>query len=194
MLHEFLEATNYVDFHHTLIQAKIAEIKEVTVDEDERVLLAYHFVRDDITHSWDAKRRTVTQTASQTIKEQTGICYAKANLLAALLRGLTIPTGFCYQRLMLFNTPEQGYCIHALNAIYSKKRGRWIKVDARGNKEGIYAELNWDKEQLAFQTNEMKGEQLYPTIFSSPNIKTMKVLAEAHDALLMYRYSLPDNL
>lgn len=49
-------------------------------------------------------------------------------------QGLGIPAGICYQRLTLGDTPESGYCIHALNAVYMKRLDRWIRLDARGNK------------------------------------------------------------
>ena len=68
-----------------------------------------------------------------------GICWAKSNLFAALLRANNIPAGICYQRLTLGDTPDTGYCIHALNAVYIKSINKWIRLDARGNKNGINA-------------------------------------------------------
>jgi len=57
-------------------------------------------------------------------------------LLAAILRGMDIPAGICYQKLTLYDKPEDGYCIHALNSVYLKDLGKWVRIDARGNKEG----------------------------------------------------------
>ncbi|MFR8010211.1 MAG: transglutaminase domain-containing protein [Clostridia bacterium] len=51
----------------------------------------YHFVRDQIKHSWDIQDQRVTIRASDVLREKVGICYAKSNLLAALLRANHIP-------------------------------------------------------------------------------------------------------
>ena len=59
----------------------------------------------------------------------------KAYLLAAILRNLGIPTGFCYQKLILDVEEKPWLVIHGLNAIYLKSVSKWIRVDARGNKE-----------------------------------------------------------
>lgn len=48
------------------------------------------------------KDKRVTCSASDVLQHRSGICYAKSNLLAALLRKEGIPTRFCYQRLILF--------------------------------------------------------------------------------------------
>lgn len=64
--------------------------------EIEKAKTAFEFVRDEISHSWDIQSTIVTCKASEVLQYS----YAKANLLAALLRSQGIPTGFCYQRLM----------------------------------------------------------------------------------------------
>ena len=90
------------------------------------------------------------------------------NLLAALLRSQQIPTGFCYQRLMLFDTPEKGYCIHALNAVYFTSLNKWVRLDARGNKEGIDAQFSMDKEFLSFfHTGEPRRKRLPYDLFKT---------------------------
>ncbi|WP_308422147.1 hypothetical protein [Pullulanibacillus camelliae] len=61
-----------------------------------------------MSHSWDIQNSMVTATASEVIQQKHGICYAKTMLLAALLRTQSISVGFCYQRLLLFDSPEQG--------------------------------------------------------------------------------------
>lgn len=81
----------------------------------------------------------MTKSATEVLEQSVGICWEKANLLAALLRARGIPAGICYQRLTLSDVPEDGFCIHALNAVYIKSLNRWIRLDARGNKEGIDA-------------------------------------------------------
>lgn len=112
--------------------------------------MAYEYIRDQISHSWDIQATQVTKTAEDVIKVGHGICYAKSNLLAALLRGRDIPTGFCYQRLLLFDEATGQYCIHALNAVYITSLQKWVRLDARGDKPSIKAQFSLREEKLAF--------------------------------------------
>src|SRR5690625_3701657 len=140
-LSEYLAELNVVDYSNPVIQEKISELFNPSQTEIEKVKTAFEFVRDEIFHSWDIQGTQVTCNASEVLSVGEGICYAKSNLLAALLRSEGIPTGFCYQRLMLFDTPEKGYCIHALNAVFLKTINKWIRLDTRGNKPGIDAQF-----------------------------------------------------
>lgn len=114
--------------------------------------------------------------------------------MAAFLRSQGIPAGFCYQRLTLFDTPEQGYVIHALNAIYLKSLNKWIRLDARGNKPGVDAQFSVHEEKLAFPIREEFGEKDFPVIYTKPHPKTMNVLNKHLDALELYKYHLPSDL
>ena len=163
-------------------------------NEVDTVKRTYHFVRDEIKHSWDIQDRRVTARASDVLQEKVGICWAKANLLAALLRANQIPAGICYQRLTLEDTPESGYCIHALNAVYLSSLKSWIRLDARGNKEGIQAEMSLDQEQLAFAVRPELGEIDYQEVYAEPLPVTMDILEKSTDALYMYQHLLPQAL
>ncbi|MBM7698644.1 transglutaminase-like domain-containing protein [Kurthia huakuii] len=188
---DYLKPTDVVNYQHPHIQQIIDTLHIAPLSELEKVQRLYEYVRDDIAHSWDEQNHVVTRTASEVAEHQTGICYAKANLLAALLRKEGIPSGFCYQRLMLFDEPEQGYYLHAFNGIYLTTLNRWIYVDARGN---VQTELSIEEPALAFIPDESLGEKTYETIYVAPNNKTMHVLEEAQDALVMYTNDLPDTL
>lgn len=157
-LEEYLCETEEVDFMHMSIQKLIAILFNKNQSEVEKISIAYEYVRDGITHSWDARNPTVTRKASEVLQLKTGICYAKSNLLAALLRACNIPCGFCYQRLMLFDTPEKGYSFHTLNAVYIRDMNKWVCIDARGNKPGVAAEFSIKQEKLAFTVNEQMDE------------------------------------
>ena len=115
-------------------------------------------MRDEIKHSWDVQDKRVTKSATEALEQGVGICWAKANLLAALLRACGIPTGICYQRLTLGDVPETGFCIHALNAVYIKSLDRWIRLDARGNKSGVDAQFDLEQERLAFPVRKDLGK------------------------------------
>ena len=135
----------------------------------------------------------MTVSASDVLREGVGICWAKANLLAALLRANGIPSGFSYQRLTLGDTPDTGYGIHAMNTVYIASIDKWIRLDARGNKEGVDAQFSPDEEKLAFHITS-EGEEDYHDNHSYPDKRLMKVLEENTDALDMCLHHLPDQL
>lgn len=183
-----------VDYSHPLIRKKSDELFLKNESEIDKVKKAYEFVRDQISHTWDIQSSRVTCHASEVLLFREGICYAKSNLLAAHLRSEGIPTGFCYQRLMLFDTPDKGYCLHTLNAVFLASVNRWIRLDARGNKPGIQAEFSIEEEKLAFPIHEHLNEIDYPTIYLEPNPKTISTLKSYKDALIMYQIGLPTTL
>lgn len=189
----YLESSPYIDWEDPWI---IRVGKSLTAgDEVETARRAYRFVRDEIKHSWDAQDRRVTAKASQVLRQGVGICWAKANLLAALLRVNEIPAGICYQRLTLGDTPESGYCVHALNAAYLLPINRWVRMDARGNKPGVQAEFSLEEEErLAFPVREELGEVDERVIYAQPLASTMEVLEASTDALYMYLHDLPDTI
>ncbi|UFU01146.1 transglutaminase family protein [Radiobacillus kanasensis] len=193
-LEEYLLELNEVNYSNPIVKEKIGELFNSTQTEVEKAKVAFEYVRDEISHSWDIQGKRVTCKASDVLFYGEGICYAKSNLLASLLRSQRIPTGFCYQRLMLFDKPEKGYCIHALNAVFLKSLNKWIRLDARGNKKGIDAQFSLDDERLAFTTLEELDEKDYPTIYVKPHPKTLAVLEEQTDAIIMYKNYLPQHL
>lgn len=193
MMKKYLSDSYYIDWKNNNIIQKAKDLL-ILDNEVDTVKRTYHFVRDEIKHSWDIQDRRVTARASDVLQEKVGICWAKANLLAALLRANQIPAGICYQRLTLEDTPESGYCIHALNAVYLSSLKSWIRLDARGNKEGIQAEMSLDQEQLAFAVRPELGEIDYQEVYAEPLPVTMDILEKSTDALYMYQHLLPQAL
>lgn len=94
-LSNYLLPSRYVDFDKKIIQDKAKELFCNDLDQIQKVKIAFEFVRDEISHSWDIQSNRVTGTASEVLRYKEGICYAKSMLLAALLRSQGIPTGFC---------------------------------------------------------------------------------------------------
>lgn len=193
-LQDYVQETAEVDFSHSSIERYAGRLFHQGQTDIEKIKLAFQAVRDTIAHSWDNQGSRVTCRASEVLELKEGICYAKSNLLAALLRGEGIPVGFCYQRLMLFDKPEKGYCIHALNAVYMESINKWIRLDARGNKPGIEAEFSIDEEYLAFKVDESADELDYPTIYVNPHPITLATLKSHTDAVDMYKHHLPERL
>ena len=190
----YLSESHYIDWKDGRILQKAEQLLAISMNHIDLMKQTYHYVRDQIRHSWDARDSLVTVTASDVIREGTGICYAKANLLAALLRANHIPAGICYQRLTLGDTPDTGYCVHALNAVYLADLDKWIRIDARGNKPGVEAEFIPGQERLAFSIRPELGEIDYPEIYPEPLPITMEVLESSTDAIAMCMHSLPSAL
>lgn len=193
-LSNYLLADKYVDFNKKIIQNKVSELFSDNSDEIQKIKIAFEYVRDEISHSSDIQSKRVTRTASEVLKYKEGICYAKSMLLAALLRCQGIPTGFCYQRLTLGDTPETGYCIHALNAVFISNINKWIRIDARGNTNGRNAQFLIDREKLAFPIRAKYDEVDYPTIYARPIKITTQTLEDNTDCTLMIKYKLPTSL
>ncbi|GAA0293526.1 hypothetical protein GGQ92_000024 [Gracilibacillus halotolerans] len=95
---------------------------------------------------------------------------------------------------MLFDSPEGGYSLHALNAIFLSSIDQWIRVDARGNKDGVDAQFSIKEEKLAFSINEDLGEKDYPHIYATPHPQTISTLKEHSNAITMYQDGLPESL
>jgi transglutaminase-like putative cysteine protease len=155
---------------------------------------AYHFVRDHIAHSYDIRASEVTATAPEVLAVGHGICYAKAHLLAALLRAMGIPAGLAYQRLVLFDDPADGYSLHAVNTVYLADEDRWVRVDARGNKPGVFAEFSVTEERLAFPVRPELGEVDYPWNFATPPEAIQRFYNQPGDISDLYARCLPDVL
>lgn len=193
-IEEYLSVSEYINWNGVCILEKAEDFKQRYTDEIFLVKSIYEFVRDEIKHSWDAQDKRVTKSATEVLEQGVGICWAKANLLAALLRACRMPAGICYQRLTLGDVPETGFCIHALNAVYIKSLDKWIRLDARGNKAGVDAQFDLEQERLAFPVRKDIGEEDYGIIYANPSDKLMKVLDENTDALYMYLNCLPDSI
>lgn len=191
---KYLLADTYVDFDKEIIKSKSVKLFDEEMYEVTKTKVAFEYVRDEISHSWDIQSERVTRTASEALEHKEGICYAKSMLLAALLRNQGIPTGFCYQRLTLGDTPETGYCIHALNAVFLSSLNRWIRLDARGNTNGVNAQFSIEDEQLAFPIRTEYDEVDYPTIFASPIEITTQTLQNSTNCIDMMKFKLPTLL
>lgn len=168
----YLESSEIIDFEDENIQKTALNLSKDIEDEIELIKTVYEFVRDEINHSMDIGSNYVTYRASEVLKYKHGLCLAKSHLLASILRFLEIPTGFCYQKLEF----DVGLGLHGLNAVYIKNRDKWIRLDARGNKNGINAQFSIDKEILAYYPVEKKGEIDYPIIYAHPNTKVIEIL------------------
>lgn len=185
----YLRSTYNIDWHSPKVKDQSQLLTSDSNSEVELIQKCFEFVRDQIKHSWDFSFNPVTCRASEVLEFSTGFCYAKAHLLAALLRAAGVPTGFCYQRLRYDDGyPGEGrFCLHGLNAVYLESAG-WLRLDARGNKEGIHASFDPPEEILPFKTR-YPGEWDLPEIWPEPLEVVVNALNKAEDI-----QDLSDNL
>lgn len=187
----FLQETPYIDFSTPIVRDQSKALFKGVNSELEKVRIAFEFVRDRITHSIDVNAPVVTAKASDVLKHQTGICHAKANLLAALLRSQKIPAGMCYQHVTMKEDDSAGYIVHCFNAVHIGHR--WIKLDARGNNDRIDVRFSLHEPALAFPNRSGLNEFFWPGIFANPHRASMNAL-EAAKSIEELLEKLPDHM
>ena len=173
-IEEYLKKDGVVNYENVNI-IQLADLLWSNADSDvDYIKRAYEFVRDNISHSADINEDLLTCSASEVLAAGHGICFAKSHLLAALLRCKSIPTGFCYQKLILDDETAPILIYHGLNGVYIKEYKMWIRLDARGNKEGVNAQFSLEREQLAFPIRHEKGEEDGFVIYPAPDSKVLE--------------------
>ena len=173
-IEEYIKEDEIIDYSNEMIMKLAEALYEQSGNETEYIRAAYEYVRDHISHSADINEDIITCSASEVLKEGHGICFAKSHLLAALLRYKSIPTGFCYQKLILDDETAPVLIYHGLNGVYMKEYEKWIRLDARGNKEGVDAQFSPDKEQLAFPIRPEMGEKDDFTVYPNPDVNVLE--------------------
>ncbi|MEM8674376.1 MAG: transglutaminase family protein [Cyanobacteria bacterium P01_G01_bin.67] len=183
---EYLAVTEIIDWQDPDI-IQLAQ-RLATSDTNTTAKACFEWVRDNIYHSSDYKMNLVTCSASSVLRYKTGFCFAKSHLLAALLRANSIPTGFCYQRLSVFDNGSP-YSLHGFNAVYLPEFG-WYRLDARGNKPGVNAQFSPPEEQLAFKISLVEEIDCHH-IFTEPLGEVVKIL-QAYQTWDEVLHNLPD--
>lgn len=188
-----VEIPPIVVFNTPLIKKTIQKIEAQTAEKRERARIAFEIARDEIQHSFDTKDPVVTINGEDVLQNKAGICFAKSHLLASLLRGMNIPTGFCYQRVLRDGkTIESGYALHGLNAVYFEDIG-WFRIDPRGNKQGIDSQFTWKEEKLAYPIREELGEKDYPNVFTAPLPSVITSMENSEDTQVLF-FNRPEAL
>lgn len=180
----YLKNTDIINWQHPSLLKLSESLSSDCTSKPEYIKKTFEYVRDRIQHSWDHKKNPVACEASEVLKYETGYCYAKSHLLAALLRAKKIPVGFCYQRLSLEDNGPP-YCLHGLNAVFLEQHG-WYRIDARGNKEGVNAQFTPPVECLAFAPKE-KQEVDLPEIWADPLPLVVEALKKYQDIAELHR-------
>lgn len=158
----FLAASEAIDRDHPAVRRLAGEVRQPRVLDTIRI--AYETVRDRFPHSMDIQAPEVSVSASDVLRHGHGICFAKSHLLAATLRACGVATGLAYQKL----AGGERTFLHALNVVWLADHGRWIRLDARGNKPGVDARFSVDVEYLAYPVQVDLGERDFAEIHSQP--------------------------
>lgn len=161
----YLKATDIINWQHPAVLDLAKNLAVGHKNQTEIAKTCFQWVRDQIRHSYDYQLNPFTYRASDVLQHNTGYCYAKSHLLAALLRANGIPAELCYQRLSV-NEDGAPYCLHGLNAVYLLEFG-WYRIDARGNREGVNAKFTPPHEQLAFNL-QFSAEASFSAILTDP--------------------------
>ncbi|MGW5607600.1 transglutaminase domain-containing protein [Streptomyces sp. NPDC003753] len=188
-LSAYLAADEVIDHDHPLVRETAARLAEDVQDSYAYARAAYEYVRDAIPHSADSGDLRVTWRASDVLEQRTGICYAKAHALAALLRAEDIPTALCYQRLA--HDDGSGHAVHGLVAV--RFNGAWHRQDPRGNKPGVDAQFSLDGERLAWTPDAKSSEVDYPVLYAVPHSAVVRALKAAPDRPTLWK-TLPTAL
>ena len=174
-LADYLQCTPIIDWETPAIIEQTQTLTHSLTHDTEKARALFEWVRDTIPHSWDIGTDVVTCTASEVLQQRTGLCYAKSHLLAAMLRCIGIPAGFCYQ-VFRRHPPYHGLALHGLSGLYLPNLARWVRVDARGNTGTIDAQFSLTEAKLAFPIDVQQGEFLYETIYTEPAPEVIAVL------------------
>lgn len=177
-LSNYLQADAIIDCGHPAVVDLGAKLRDAHEGDINFARAAFEWVRDSIAHAYDSQDPRVTLTASEVLSEGVGLCYAKSNLLAAILRSQGIPTGLCYQRL---GGPGDSYVIHGLVATHVA--GAWHRQDPRGNKPGIDAQFSLGTERLAYRVVTDQGERDFPRVYTSAANEVVEALRAADNIL-----------
>ncbi|MFJ2720417.1 transglutaminase domain-containing protein [Streptomyces sp. NPDC087437] len=182
-LSAYLAADEVIDHEHPMVRETAARLAEGVADSYAYARSAYEFVCDGIPHSQDSGDPRVTWRASDVLRLRTGICYAKAHALAALLRAEDIPTALCYQRLT--HDGDGGHVVHGLVAV--RFNGAWHRQDPRGNKPGVDARFSLTGERLAFVPDPKSNELDYPVLYAEPHPAVLAALTAAPDRSRLWK-------
>ncbi|MBQ9981606.1 MAG: transglutaminase domain-containing protein [Oscillospiraceae bacterium] len=192
-IEEYLKEDNVIDYKNESITQIAKSFSEKYKSDIEYIKAVFEFVRDNISHSADINEDMITCTASEVLNAGHGICFAKSHLLVALLRYRSVPAGFCYQKLILDDKTAPVLVYHGLNGVYIKEYEKWIRLDARGNTNGIDAQFSIDKEKLAFEVRRDKSEEDSFIVYPDPDVKIIKKLTASKTRTRLWE-NLPDEL
>ena len=189
----YLEDTIVVDWQTPSVLECAREFGRGAEHEQKRVEAAFLFVRDEIRQSLDGGPDELPCSASQVLKAQTGLSYAKSHLLAALLRAGGVPSGFGYERIVDSET-SAGYALHGFVVCWFSSLERWVALDPRGNTATLHTDFRVEgPPSLAHEPDPENGEVVSSVFFARP-LKRVVDLLDRGESLGRVRRHLPANI
>jgi transglutaminase-like putative cysteine protease len=187
-VNKYLAHSEVIDWRTPSVLSQAHILANGASDDELVTERCFIWVRDHVRHSHDHRIPVVTLSASSVLEHRAGYCYAKAHLLAALLRASGIAAALCYQRLQLSGSDPR-FTLHGLNAVFLRRHG-WYRLDARGNKPGVDAQFCPPAERLAFSPT-VSGERDLPGLFAEPLPAIVSILSRCSTEDEVY-HALPD--
>lgn len=185
---DYLLGDEIIEVDHSAVRALAEALWAESGSPIDYARNTFEWVRDKVGHSYDVRDPRVTLTASEVLEHRVGLCYAKSNLLTALLRAQGIPAALCYQRL----AHSEGHVIHGLVAVHLD--GGWHRQDPRGNNAHVITEFSIGEERLAYSIDPARGEIDYPQLFSTTAPVVVDALRAASGTVAIYDAELPSDL
>ncbi len=132
--------------------------------------ISLEFIRNNIIASHNAEDLTVKSSlkASEVLINKRAFCFGRATLLAAILRYLDIPCGFCDQLLLLDDNSDKKI-IHTMNVVYLKNSHKILKIDATNNKDIKQLPFDGINDNIAYIADEKLGEVNQISIYGDPH-------------------------
>jgi hypothetical protein len=193
VLELYLESTELVDYDHASVRRLASRLIPDSGSDTDKVRAVFEYMQASTPHSINAGLPEVARRASDVVRLGHGICYAKANLFAALMRSQGIPTGFCYEKYRIDGTPGSKFVLHCLNAVYLGEYDCWVRIDVRTVDEGFDPAFRPGEDSGIFHADPTMGEEEYPWIYVRPVPSTVEALMKSRDTLELHD-KLPESL
>jgi transglutaminase-like putative cysteine protease len=177
---KYLEGSDLLDYDGEAVIELGIKLKLDGRSDTEIVRTVFEYMQANIPHTLNAGLEGVACSASDVIALGHGICYAKANLAAALLRSAGVPTGFCYQKYRREETTDSPFVVHCLNAVFLD--GRWARVDVRNPVEGFDPAFKPGEDSGDIPVDPALGEEEYTAVYVRPHPATIAALKNSRNA------------
>lgn len=145
-LEYYLEPDSFVDCDNPVIKKKALEITKGITDDYEKVKAVHDWIADNIWYDYDGlyQKSPIEYVASDVLESKKSVCQGFADLAAAFLRSLGIPTKVTNGYAMGVGTSEvwtedilsSNQSNHAWNESYVN--GRWVIYDCTWDSDNKY--------------------------------------------------------
>lgn len=188
-LDRYLEDTETVDWQTPAVLEKARELCFDVADPGDTIRVLWRFARQDVPEPAGGEDDKVACSASQVLREGSGVEHARANLLVALLRSRGIPAGFAYQKLRRGGKGPL-FVLAGFACVYLHAEERWAPLDLRPA-DGPLPEL--EEASLTLEADPDLEEVTFDLVFARPHRAVTDVLSRAPNLDHVRRF-LPDSL